>query len=126
MSAQPSTSDAHAARGAGSPCVISVAITGSLPTKEQNPAVQVIGADPEGSVYSGGTGRPYLVEGVGEDIWPTTYDRHVADRIEAVSDRDSFLMTRALAREEGLLVGGSCGLAAAAVLDGRNSVRTSH
>ena len=76
----------------------------------------MIGADPEGSVYSGGTGRPYLVEGVGEDIWPTTYDRHIADRIEAVSDRDSFLMTRALAREEGLLVGGSCGLAAAAAI----------
>jgi cystathionine beta-synthase len=84
--------------------------------KEANPAIQVIGADPEGSVYSGGTGRPYLVEGVGEDIWPTTYDRHIADRIEAVSDRDSFLMTRALAREEGLLVGGSCGLAAAAAI----------
>jgi cystathionine beta-synthase len=84
--------------------------------KEQNPAIQVIGADPEGSVYSGGTGRPYLVEGVGEDIWPSTYDRHIADRIEAVSDRDSFLTTRALAREEGLLVGGSCGLAVAAAL----------
>ncbi len=78
--------------------------------------VQVIGADPEGSVYSGGTGRPYLVEGVGEDFWPTTYDRGVADRIIAVSDRDSFLTTRRLAREEALLVGGSCGLAAAAAL----------
>ncbi len=78
--------------------------------------VQVIGADPEGSVYSGGTGRPYLVEGVGEDFWPTTYDRGVADRIIAVSDRDSFLTTRRLAREEALLVGGSCGLAVAAAL----------
>ena len=76
--------------------------------------VQVIGADPEGSVYSGGTGRPYLVEGVGEDFWPTTYDREVADRIEAVSDKDSFVMTRRLAREEGLLVGGSCGMAVVA------------
>ncbi|MDP9102322.1 MAG: cystathionine beta-synthase [Actinomycetota bacterium] len=79
--------------------------------------VQVIGADPEGSVYSGGTGRPYLVEGVGEDFWPDTYDRTVADRIIAVSDRDSFLTTRRLAREEALLVGGSCGLAVAAALE---------
>ncbi len=78
--------------------------------------VQVIGADPEGSVYSGGAGRPYLVEGVGEDFWPAAYDRTVADRIEAVSDRDSFVMTRRLAREEGLLVGGSCGLAVVAAL----------
>ena len=78
--------------------------------------VQVIGADPEGSVYSGGSGRPYLVEGVGEDFWPETYDRSIADRIIAVSDRDSFLTTRRLAREEALLVGGSCGLAVAAGL----------
>jgi cystathionine beta-synthase len=78
--------------------------------------VQVIGADPEGSVYSGGTGRPYLVEGVGEDFWPQTYDRDICDRIVAVSDRDSFGMTRRLAREEGLLVGGSCGMAVAGAL----------
>jgi len=78
--------------------------------------VQVIGADPEGSVYSGGSGRPYLVEGVGEDFWPSTYDRGVADRIVAVSDQDSFAMTRRLAREEALLVGGSCGMAAAAAV----------
>jgi cystathionine beta-synthase len=78
--------------------------------------VQVIGADPEGSVYSGGTGRPYLVEGVGEDFWPTTFDKQVCDRIIAVSDRDSFLMTRRLAREEGMLVGGSCGMAVVAAL----------
>ncbi|MEE4544285.1 cystathionine beta-synthase [Streptomyces sp. V4-01] len=78
--------------------------------------VQVIGADPEGSVYSGGSGRPYLVEGVGEDFWPTAYDRDVADEIVAVSDKDSFQMTRRLAREEGLLVGGSCGMAVAAAL----------
>ncbi len=80
--------------------------------KEQNPDVQVIGADPAGSVYSGGTGRPYLVEGVGEDFWPETYDRTVADRIIEVSDADSFAFTRRLAREEALLVGGSCGMAA--------------
>jgi cystathionine beta-synthase len=79
-------------------------------------AVQVIGADPEGSVYSGGTGRPYLVEGVGEDFWPTAYDRGVADEIVPVSDKDSFQMTRRLAKEEGLLVGGSCGMAVVAAL----------
>ena len=78
--------------------------------------VRVIGADPEGSVYSGGTGRPYLVEGVGEDFWPETYDRTVCDEIVEVSDKESFELTRRLAREEGLLVGGSCGMAAAAAL----------
>jgi cystathionine beta-synthase len=78
--------------------------------------VRIIGADPEGSVYSGGTGRPYLVEGVGEDFWPSTYDKGICDRIVAVSDKDSFAITRRLAREEGLLVGGSCGMAVAAAL----------
>jgi cystathionine beta-synthase len=78
--------------------------------------VQIIGADPEGSVYSGGTGRPYLVEGVGEDFWPTTYDKEICDRIVAVSDGDSFAMTRRLAREEAMLVGGSCGMAVVAAL----------
>jgi cystathionine beta-synthase len=78
--------------------------------------VQVIGADPSGSVYSGGTGRPYLVEGVGEDFWPTTYDPSICDRVIEVSDADSFAMTRRLAREEALLVGGSCGMAVHAAL----------
>src|SRR6476659_1185615 len=80
--------------------------------KEKNPEVRIIGADPAGSVYSGGTGRPYLVEGVGEDFWPDCYDRDVADRIIEVSDADSFAFTRRLAREEALLVGGSSGMAA--------------
>ena len=78
--------------------------------------VKIIGADPEGSVYSGGTGRPYLVEGVGEDFWPQTYDREICDEIIEVSDKESFAMTRRLAREEGLLVGGSCGMAVVAAL----------
>ena len=79
--------------------------------------VQIIGADPEGSVYSGGSGRPYLIEGVGEDFWPAAFDRTVTDRIIPVSDRDAFVMTRRLAREEGLLVGGSCGMAVVAALE---------
>ncbi|WP_129842246.1 cystathionine beta-synthase [Streptomyces sp. RFCAC02] len=79
--------------------------------------VRIVGADPEGSVYSGGSGRPYLVEGVGEDFWPEAYDRSVTDEIVAVSDKDSFRMTRRLAREEGLLVGGSCGMAVVGALE---------
>ncbi|MCW2915935.1 MAG: cystathionine beta-synthase [Actinomycetia bacterium] len=90
--------------------------TGRYLKEVSNGRVQIIGADPEGSVYSGGSGRPYLVEGVGEDIWPETYDRNICDRIIAVSDKDSFVMTRRLAREEAMLVGGSCGMAVVAAL----------
>ena len=78
--------------------------------------VRIIGADPAGSVYSGGDGRPYLVEGVGEDFWPDAYDPSVPDEIVAVSDGESFEMTRRLAREEALLVGGSSGMAVVAAL----------
>ncbi len=85
--------------------------------KSQNPAVQVIAADPEGSIYSGGGGRPYLVEGIGEDFWPETYDPTVVDRVVAVSDRDSFLTARRVTREEGIFVGGSTGTAVWAALE---------
>jgi cystathionine beta-synthase len=85
--------------------------------KSQNPDIQIIGADPEGSVYSGGQGRPYLVEGIGEDFWPATYDREIADRVVMVSDRDSFLTARRVTRDEGILVGGSCGTAVWAALE---------
>ena len=78
--------------------------------------VRIVGADPEGSLYSGGTGRPYLVEGVGEDFWPAAYDPSVPDEVIAVCDADSFAMTRRLAREEALLVGGSSGMAVVAAL----------
>jgi cystathionine beta-synthase len=84
--------------------------------KSQNPDVQIVAADPEGSVYSGGSGRPYLVEGVGEDFWPTTYDPSLVDRVIAISDQDSFMTARDVSRREGLLIGGSCGTAVAASL----------
>nr|WP_269327514.1 cystathionine beta-synthase [Kineosporia mesophila] len=90
--------------------------TGRFLKQASEGRVKVIGADPEGSVYSGGTGRPYLVEGVGEDFWPSAYDPSIPDEIIAVSDADSFAMTRRLAKEEGLLVGGSCGMAVVAAL----------
>jgi cystathionine beta-synthase len=78
--------------------------------KEQNPAIRIIGADPEGSIYSGDI-APYKVEGVGEDFWPGTFDRDVVDEFIQVTDRECFVAARKLARQEGILVGGSAGLA---------------
>jgi cystathionine beta-synthase len=85
--------------------------------KTRNPTIQVIGADPEGSILSGDTARPYLTEGVGEDFMPGTYDPGVIDRWVRVSDRDAFAMARRLTREEGILSGGSCGTAMVAALE---------
>lgn len=82
--------------------------------KEQRPDLLVVGADPEGSIYSGDTPRPYKLEGVGEDFIPGTIDLTLIDRMERVSDREAFAMCRRLAREEGLLVGGSSGMAVVA------------
>jgi cystathionine beta-synthase len=79
--------------------------------REQNPDIQIVGADPVGSIYSNDEVKPYLVEGVGEDFWPETYDPSIVDRYVTVSDKDSFLWTRRLAETEGILAGGSCGLA---------------
>ncbi len=90
--------------------------TGRYLHERSEDRVQVVGADPEGSIYSGGPVHGYLVEGVGEDFWPGTYDAGVPDRIERVGDAESFAMTRRLAREEGLLVGGSSGMAVVAAL----------
>src|SRR3954469_22705864 len=86
--------------------------------KERNPELVVVGADPVGSIYSGGADnvKPYLVEGVGEDFWPQTFDPAIVDRWITVSDRDSFLMTRRLAQVEGILAGGSAGTALVAAV----------
>jgi len=83
---------------------------------ERNPALKVIGADPEGSVFSGGAPQPYLTEGVGEDFWPATYDTDVCDTIVRVSDRDSMLTARQATAAEGILVGESSGTALWAAL----------
>lgn len=90
--------------------------TGRYLKEVSDGTVRILGADPVGSVYSGGSGRPYLVEGVGEDIWPGAYDASIPDDILAVEDKEAFDITLRLAREEGLLVGGSAGMAVAAGL----------
>ena len=84
--------------------------------KEQNPDVRIIGADPEGSIYSGGPVHPYRVEGIGEDFWPETFDPGLVDGYVRVSDRDSFLMARRLVAREGLFAGGSTGTALVAAV----------
>src|SRR5690625_5711320 len=78
--------------------------------------VQVVVDDPSGSIYSGGDGRPYFVEGVGEDMWPDNYDPTVPDAIYEITDAEAFHYTRRLAAEEGILAGGSSGMALAAAL----------
>ena len=87
--------------------------------KEQKPSVLVVGADPEGSLFSAARGedaRPYLTEGIGEDFWPETFDPSLVDRWVRVSDRDSLITARAITRQEGILVGGSSGTAVFAAL----------
>jgi len=84
--------------------------------KSQNPDVLVVGADPEGSIFSGDV-HTYLTEGIGEDFWPRTFDPSLVDRYVRVSDRDAFRMARRITREEGILVGGSSGTAVVAALE---------
>jgi len=82
--------------------------------RERKPELVIVGVDPEGSIYTAANAddvRTYLTEGVGEDFWPETFDRTLVDRYEVVTDREAFLMTRELARVEGMLVGGSGGMA---------------
>jgi cystathionine beta-synthase len=85
--------------------------------KEQNPDIKVIGADPEGSIFTSQIIHTYKVEGVGEDFWPGSFDRTVVDDWIQVTDAQSFLMARRMTREEGINVGGSCGLAVHAAVD---------
>jgi len=85
--------------------------------KSRNPAIRIIGADPQGSIYSGDEPKPYKVEGIGTDHLPTNYDDHLVDDFVRVADRTSFALVRRLAREEGILAGGSTGTALAAALE---------
>ena len=84
--------------------------------KEKNPKIIIVGADPQGSILSGDTPKPYKVEGIGEDFIPKTFNRQLVDEMVRVTDEESFLMARRLAREEGILAGGSSGTALAAAL----------
>ncbi len=84
--------------------------------KERNPQITIVGVDAEGSLFTGTEVKPYKVEGVGEDFIPGTVDLGLIDAWETVGDRESFLMCRRMAREEGVLIGGSCGLALAGAL----------
>ena len=84
--------------------------------KAQNPAVRIVAADPEGSVFSGGSGRPYLVEGVGEDFFPAAWQPELYDEVIPISDEESFLTARRVSEVEGVLVGGSGGMAVAAAI----------
>ena len=85
--------------------------------KEQNPDIRIVGADPEGSIYTTSIIHTYKVEGVGEDFWPGTFDRQIVDEWKQVTDTESFLMARRMTREEGILIGGSGGLALHAAID---------
>ena len=102
--------------------VISVGTGGSITgvgryLKERKPEILVVGADPEGSIYSGGPVHPYLVEGIGKDVFTPSFDPSVVDEYVRVSDRDSFLTARRLVREEGIFGGGSSGTSVFALLE---------
>ena len=94
--------------------------------KERKADVQIIGADPAGSVYSGATPHPYLTEGIGEDFWPTTYDADFCDAVVRVTDRDSMLMARVATAREGILMGQSCGTALWAALQVARELNDPH